>query len=274
MKPDRWVTDCQDGESAMISRACRTVAIVAACGVAALAAPTMASAQSDSIPGPTVRDPLADFVEPGATMQLSNQTTITRWATSNDSYPIRTAPSSAGATITKLRYLTEDGVPEVYIVHEAVVDGAGDPWLKIGIPMKPNGRTGWVPADYLSNLHVVRTQLVVNRKSKRATLFKGAVKIWSAPIGVGKASTPTPAGKFWVREKLKGDNKVYGPWAFGTSAYSSISDWHGIPVVGIHGTNHPELIPGDPSHGCIRVRNNKIKQLARLMPVGTPIEIL
>ena len=261
----------------MIARARRTVAIVAACGVAVAAAPSMASAQegvAGALPGPTVRDPLADFVEPGASMPLSNQTTITRWATSNDNYPIRTAPSSAGRTITKLRYLTEDGVPEVYLVLAAVVDPAGDPWLQVAIPMKPNGRTGWVPADYLSNLHIVRTQLVVKRKTKRATLFKNGRKIWSAPVGVGKASTPTPKGKFWIREKLKGDNKAYGPVAFGTSAYSSIRDWHGIPVVGIHGTNQPGLIPGTPSHGCIRVRNNKIKQLARLMPIGTPVEIL
>jgi lipoprotein-anchoring transpeptidase ErfK/SrfK len=43
--------------------------------------------------------------------------------------------------------------------------------------------------------------------------------------------------------------------------------------VGIHGTNQPELIPGRPSHGCIRVRNRAIKRLARLMPIGTPIRI-
>jgi lipoprotein-anchoring transpeptidase ErfK/SrfK len=260
----------------MISRTLRTVAIAAACGMVIMAAPAMASAQSGAseLPGPTVRDPLADFTEPGASMPLSNQTTITRWATSNDSYPIRTAPSSAGATITKLRYLTEDGVPEVYLVLAAVVDSAGDPWLQVAIPMKPNGRTGWVPADYLSNLHIVRTQLVVNRKTKRATLYKGGGKIWSAPVGVGKASTPTPAGKFWIREKLKGDNKDYGPWAFGTSAYSNLSDWPGGGVVGIHGTNEPGLIPGRPSHGCIRVRNDKISRLAQIMPVGTPVSII
>jgi lipoprotein-anchoring transpeptidase ErfK/SrfK len=254
----------------------RMSALLVALTAIVLCTPAMASAQTDAskLPGPTVRDPLADFVEPGASMPLSNQTTITRWATSNDSYPIRTAPSSAGKTITKLRYLTEDGVPEVYLVLEAVVDSAGDPWLRVAIPMKPNGRTGWVPADYLSNLHIVRTQLTVNRKSKRATLFKNGTKIWSAPVGVGKASTPTPAGNFWVREKLKGDNKVYGPWAFGTSAYSSIADWHGAPVVGIHGTNEPNLIPGTPSHGCVRLRNNKISQLRNLMPIGTPVKIL
>ena len=67
---------------------------------------------------------------------------------------------------------------------------------------------------------------------------------------------------------------MYGPWAFGTSAYSdTLTDWPGGGVVGIHGTNQPQLIPGRPSHGCVRVPNPKIRRLAELMPIGTPIRI-
>jgi len=43
--------------------------------------------------------------------------------------------------------------------------------------------------------------------------------------------------------------------------------------VGIHGTNEPNLIPGRPSHGCIRVRNADMARLYALTPVGTPIEL-
>ena len=58
------------------------------------------------------------------------------------------------------------------------------------------------------------------------------------------------------------------------SAYSdSLTDWPGGGVVGIHGTNQPELIPGRPSHGCVRVPNPRIRKLAKLMPIGTPILI-
>ena len=79
-----------------------------------------------------------------------------------------------------------------------------------------------------------------------------------------------------MRERLRNLNgdPLYGPWAFGTSAYSVLSDWPGGGVVGIHGTNRPQLIPGRPSHGCIRVPNRKILQLVTLMPLGTPIRIL
>jgi lipoprotein-anchoring transpeptidase ErfK/SrfK len=52
-----------------------------------------------------------------------------------------------------------------------------------------------------------------------------------------------------------------------------VSDWPGGGVVGIHGTDQPELIPGRPSHGCIRVRNADMATLYRLTPVGTPVVI-
>jgi lipoprotein-anchoring transpeptidase ErfK/SrfK len=66
----------------------------------------------------------------------------------------------------------------------------------------------------------------------------------------------------------------YGPLAFGTSARSSVlTDWPGGGFIGIHGTNAPELLPGRVSHGCIRLRNEDILQLGRLMPVGTPVTI-
>ena len=152
-------------------------------------------------------------------------------------------------------------MPEVYLVLDGKVDAAGDQWLHIRIPMKPNGRTGWVPADMLSQLYVVRTQLTISRASKKATLRKNGRVIWQAPVGIGKSGTPTPTGNFWIRELLRGGGGAYGPWAFGTSAYSNIREWRGAPVVGIHGTNQPGLIPGAPSHGCVRVRNNKISQL-------------
>jgi lipoprotein-anchoring transpeptidase ErfK/SrfK len=93
---------------------------------------------------------------------------------------------------------------------------------------------------------------------------------------VGKSSTPTPGGHFWIREKFHvAGTTIYGPRALGTSAYApTLSDWPGGGVVGLHGTNEPDLIPGRPSHGCIRLRNRDILTLYRLAPKGTPVDIL
>ena len=91
---------------------------------------------------------------------------------------------------------------------------------------------------------------------------------------MGAPGTPTPKGRFWIRERLRGFGGSYGPWAFGTSAYSNtLTGWPGGGVIGIHGTDQPGLIPGRPSHGCVRVPNWKISRLARLMPIGTPVRI-
>ena len=76
-----------------------------------------------------------------------------------------------------------------------------------------------------------------------------------------------------MRERLRGGGGAYGPWAFGTSAYSTLSEWSRGGVIGIHGTDQPQLIPGRPSHGCVRVRNGDLRRLVRLMPVGARVRI-
>jgi L,D-transpeptidase catalytic domain len=199
----------------------------------------------------------------------------TRWAHPKLRAPIRQLPAPTSRRIARVRHLTEDGFPEVYLVLRRWTDPDGRAWLKVRIPMRPNGQRGWVRESALGRLHLVRTRLVVDRGRLRATLYRRGRRIWRSPIGVGKPSTPTPGGRFWIRERIKvaDPGGTYGPWAFGTSAYSRLSDWPGGGVVGIHGTNQPYLIPGRPSHGCIRVANRPIRQLARLMPIGTPVRI-
>jgi hypothetical protein len=223
-----------------------------------------------------VADPLDQLKAPGDEVKLSDEKQITRWGHAQAQATIRLTPEASSRAVARLRFLTEDGLAEVYPILAARRDSAGRNWLQVRVPKRPNGKIGWVLDDMIGTYYIVRTALVVDRKNLRATLTKAGKVIWSARVGIGKSSTPTPQGQFWVRERLKGigNSGVYGPWAFGTSAYSNLSDWPGGGVVGIHGTNEPGLIPGRPSHGCIRVRNDKIRALARLMPVGTPVSII
>jgi hypothetical protein len=238
--------------------------------LALLAAPAAAAA-ADTPPLRAIGDH-----RPFGDERLSNETTVTRWAHTNLLGAIRSRPTLGSKAVAKLHWNTEDGVPEVYVVLRSALDRKQRAWLQIRIPGRPNGRKGWVREEKLSNLKTIQTQLTIDRKRLRATLRKAGKRIWSSPVGVGKAGTPTPRGHFWIRERLSnlGGSPIYGPWAFGTSAYSNtLTDWPGGGVVGIHGTNEPELIPGRPSHGCVRVPNWKISKLAKLMPVGTPVRI-
>jgi hypothetical protein len=207
--------------------------------------------------------------------RLSDEQTHTYWAHSKLRAQILRLPMPASRPIARVHYLTEDGFPEVYLVLRRWTDPDGRSWLKIRIPMRPNGRSGWVRDFALGRLHLVRTRLVVDRLALRATLYLSGRRIWRSGIGVGAPGTPTPAGRFWIRERIKVSNPggSYGPWALGSSAYSVLSDWPGGGVIGIHGTDQPQLIPGRPSHGCIRVPNWAIERLVRLMPIGTPVLI-
>jgi hypothetical protein len=209
------------------------------------------------------------------TERLSDEESVTRVANAVLTAPVRRQPSGSSPLSGRLRLKTEDGPLEVYLVLESKVDDLGRVWLHVRLPKRPNGQTGWVTEDALSDLRVVRTKLRLDLKALRATLYRAGTKVWTSPIGVGASRTPTPAGRYWIRSRLRNlrGSAAYGPWAFGTSAYSVLSDWPGGGVVGIHGTNQPELIPGRPSHGCIRLRNRDILWLARRMPVGTPVRV-
>ena len=206
--------------------------------------------------------------------QLSDEQTLTRIGYPTSRYKVRSGPGKAYRSVDRLHYYTEDNAPETYLILSSQIGDDGKPWLNIRLPKRPNGSTGWVKPRAL-RMRTVRTFFDLDKSQLRARLYKDGREIWSSYVGIGAPGTPTPSGRFWVRERLSnlGGNPAYGPFAFGTAAYSGLSEWPGGGVVGIHGTNAPSLIPGRPSHGCIRVPNSRILKLKRLMPVGTPIWI-
>ena len=255
----------------------RTIWVAGLAGAALAAAPALA-ADGTSTTGtttPTGTAPTATTPKPKAFYtKLSNRTTNTNWAYTNLPLKVKSQPGGKGRTVGKLHFNTEDGPPEIYLALQMFTDAKGNEWVQTQLPGRPNGRMGWVAREGLGEFHLIHTQLIVNRRTLKATLFKNGKKVFSAPVGVGKGSTPTPGGQFWIREKLKGIGTVYGPLAFGTAAYSTkLTDWPGGGVVGVHGTNEPNLIPGRPSHGCIRLKNKDILRLNRLMKPGTPLLI-
>ncbi|MEA2156932.1 MAG: hypothetical protein QOE11_3072, partial [Solirubrobacteraceae bacterium] len=202
--------------------------------------------------------------------------TISRFAFARVGAPVHSTPSVLGARVGRLRFQTEDGFPEPYLLLRARIDSRGRQWVQLRVPGRPNGRTGWVVRGALARFHIAHEHLRINRTTLLAVLYRNGTPIWRSRIGVGTPSTPTPAGHYIVRERFSIAKRggIYGPYAFGTSAYSVLSDWPRGGVVGVHGTNAPGLIPGRPSHGCVRVPNAAILRLSRLMPVGTSVEII
>ncbi len=216
-------------------------------------------------------------------MRLSDEITYARWAHPRNTAPIRADPLTEAAVVGRLHRLTEEGEPEVYeLLSELTIpaganertSATGETWVQLRIPGRPNGRVGWVARADLGAFHLTHWALAIDLSRLRATLYLDGRATWRAPVGVGKRSTPTPTGHFWIRELLRvpGDT-LYGPYAFGTSDYSVLSEWPRGGVIGIHGTNEPQLIPGRPSHGCIRMSNADITYLAHHLPIGAPVHV-
>jgi hypothetical protein len=191
------------------------------------------------------------------------------WAPVFRSVAIRDAPSATGRIIGHVGAATPERTENIVLVTgDTRADGG------LWVPITADGVSGWVPRAALGGYETVDTRLLVDTRAFTATLLRANDVVFRARIGVGTDHAPTPTGSFYVRNVLtRYRSAFYGPVAFGTSARSALTDWPAGGFVGIHGTNRPDLIPGRVSHGCIRMRNMDILALARLMPVGTPVEI-
>ena len=197
------------------------------------------------------------------------------WSPVLHSVSARASPTADAPQVAVLATRTAEQTPNIVLTMGRATDARGRVWTRVRLPVLPNNTTGWVPRSALGGLSAVRTRLVVDLKQLTATLYRAGKRIFSAGIGVGAPQSPTPRGEFYIRNKLVSySSPFYGPIAFGTSARSEVlTDWPAGGFVGIHGTDRPDLLPGRVSHGCIRMRNQDILRLARLLPVGTPLTI-
>jgi lipoprotein-anchoring transpeptidase ErfK/SrfK len=255
-----------------------TVAVTALAALAAAAwrgAPGTSPARDDwlaaaaaALPPPA---PSGLHVARPASLRGAGSTT---WAPVDTSVVARNRPSGGARPVSALSTRTPEGTANLAVVTRGRVVN-GRLWVQVSVPALPNGRRGWVPRSALGGYTVVDTRLVISLRSLRATLFRDGKPIFRAPVGVGAPASPTPAGEFYVRDKLtRYASPFYGPVAFGTSARSEVlTDWPAGGFIGIHGTDRPDLIPGRVSHGCIRLRNADILRLSRLLPIGTPVVV-
>lgn len=161
--------------------------------------------------------------------------------------------------------------------HVFVVQAKEGESYRVYLPMRPNGRLGYVRATDVS-LYQHDYAVIVSLSKKTLTLYKAGVVQMTESVGVGKSQWPTPTGSFYMRELARPRNPrgSYGPWAFGLSAYSTVFQkfGRGDGQIGIHGTNEPKLLGTQVSHGCIRMRNEAITKLAQTLPQGVPVEIV
>lgn len=149
-------------------------------------------------------------------------------------------------------------------------------WLRVELPMRPNGAVGWVRADHV-RLARVHTRIVVDLSARRVRFYENGRLQLQSRAAVGSPATPTPVGRYYVNQRLipADTNGPFGPGAIGISAFSPVlTGWAQGGPVAIHGTNEPWSIGHAVSNGCIRVPNGVLRRLFPRAEAGTPVVIV
>lgn len=246
-----------------------TVALVGGC--------SGSSDESEASPKPsaTERESPDETAEPTETPEGPEPSVIA--TATADSIDVFTEPDQAEPeqTITAEQVVSLPGqIPLTFLVIEQQ-----DDWLHVYLPVRPNGSSGWVRASEV-NLATTEYKVEVRLADHKLLLHKGDEVVMEVAVGVGREEVPTPGGVYYIKELLQPPTPggTYGAYAYGLSGYSPVLESFagGTGVIGIHGTNEPDSVGSDASHGCIRMLDADITRMVTEfgLPLGTPVEIV
>jgi len=184
-------------------------------------------------------------------------------------------PSGGGARLARVkarRPLTGEQT-----VLPVLASRAG--WLDVRLPGRPNGHTGWIRAGATA-LRTTPWHIVVQTSLRRVTVYRLGRVVRTFKAIVGKPSTPTPLGEFFVEESVQLRPKdVGGPFALALSARSKVlQEYAGGPgQIALHGLDNIGGVLGTAvSHGCVRLADSAMRWLVaagRIGP-GVPVTII
>ena len=120
-------------------------------------------------------------------------------------------------------------------------------------------------------------RIVVSIPDRKLALLENnhVVKIYD--VAVGAAVRPSPRGEFQIARRLENPTYYKPGVVIGPGAGNPLGTrWVGLNVkgFGIHGTNRPDSIGHDASHGCIRLRNRDIEELFARVKVGDRVSLI
>jgi lipoprotein-anchoring transpeptidase ErfK/SrfK len=191
-------------------------------------------------------------------------------------HPVHSAPEADSPVVTSLaatRPITGEETTVPVIAGRRSAKGV---WLRVMLPGRPNGSSGWIAAVGTKRL-VTAWRITVDLGARRVIVYHDGSAVRSLRAVVGKPSTPTPTGSFFVEETvLMPVGQPGGPLALALSARSdALQTFEGGPgQIAIHGRDGLGGVLGRAeSHGCVRMSTGSIEWLADRIDPGTPVTI-
>lgn len=191
----------------------------------------------------------------------------------------RRAPATTAVPLVWLdRRTAWSGRPAVLLVTGRRRDRQGRRWVRVLVPLRPNGSAGWVPERYV-RLGVTPLRIVVRRRARRLEVWRGRRLVHRWRAGVGRVATPTPLGTFAVQDPVRtlpAWRPVYGAHTITLTAYSAALEQFmgGDGLIAIHGGGAAARVGRAASNGCIVLAPRPLRVLARLAAPGTPVRVL
>src|SRR3954468_15303738 len=195
-----------------------------------------------------------------------------------DAHSARTAPRESARlveVVRALRPLTAERTALPVLSHAR--DASGAAWLHVLLPGRPNGHTGWIKEE-ATRASSTPWHIVVHTSTRRIAVYSGAALVRSFAAVVGKPSTPTPHGTFFVEEDIKlraGDPGC--AYALALSARSNVlQEFDGGPgQIALHGLMNVGGVLGTAaSHGCVRLADDTVRWLVGRIGPGVPVTIV
>jgi lipoprotein-anchoring transpeptidase ErfK/SrfK len=229
-------------------------------------APPTTTAPTTTLPAPTTTT-VPDYISYIATVNPS--------VTSIGTFQSPEAPQPSQVFPNPWLYQPDNpasAVPQVFLVKSQRADG----WTEVLLPVRPNGSTGWVRTSEVT-LTANPFHVVVSLSAHTITVTNARSVVYAGPVAVGAPETPTPIGTFYLYVLLQAPDPSgpYGPFAYGLSSHSdALATFAGGDAeIGIHGNDDASALGQNVSHGCVRMDNAAITELAKQLPLGTPVDI-
>ena len=181
-----------------------------------------------------------------------------------------------GSRVTLPAWAPITGAPTVVPVIGRATRPGGIRWLKVLLPGRPNGSTGWI-TQRGTQKSTTSWRVSIRTSTRAVRVYRRGRLVRSFTAVVGKPSTPTPHGRFFVEESILMPRGSAGaPYALALSARSNVlQEFEGGPgQIAMHGVANLGGTPGTAvSHGCLRLANADIRWLASRIAPGTRVTV-
>lgn len=191
--------------------------------------------------------------------------------TINDIAPVYASPGGP---------LLKHGGDHVFEHGRAWVVHRRGPWFAVPTAQLPDGQLGWIRRTPARPLTRTRMLVRVDLSARRVWVTHGAQLLMTAPVAIGAPASPTPTASTSVDEIIPvTPGSIYAPRDYGPAIVAlrlvQSDPSPGFPTGGIvafHGAGTPDVGTATTA-GCLRMRNDDVRHLARLVREGTPVKI-